>query len=63
MFNLIKRLPWWAMVLVGIFFAYGNLTEMEYWVKWKYVWPFLVIAFGIWKFQSERKKNKKEEGK
>jgi hypothetical protein len=30
MFNLIKRLPAWAIILVGTFFAYGNLTGMEY---------------------------------
>jgi len=60
MFNLIKRLPAWAIILVGVFFAYGNLTGMEYWIKWKYVWPFLVIAFGIWKWKSELKNNKKQ---
>ena len=57
MFNLIKRLPSWAIILVGMFFAYGNLTGMEYWIKWKYVWPFIVIAFGIWKWKNERKNN------
>jgi len=56
MFNLIKRLPGWLVILVGIFFAYGNITGMEYLIEWKYVWPFLVIAYGVWKWVNEIKK-------
>lgn len=59
MFNLIKRFPSWLIILVGIFFAYGNISGIEYWIKWKDVWPFLVIAFGIWEWWSKRKNNKK----
>ena len=59
MFNLIKRLPSWAIILVGMFFAYGNIVGVEYYIKWKYVWPFLVIVFGVWKFKNELKNKKK----
>jgi len=33
MFNLIKILPGWLVILVGIFFAYGNITGMEYLIE------------------------------
>lgn len=55
MFNLIKKLPSWLIIVIGIFFAYGNITEMDYFIEWKYAWPFLVIIFGIWKWRNEKK--------
>ncbi len=63
MFNLIKRLPGWLIILVGIFFAYGNTIGTEYIIKWKYIWPFVFIIFGIWKIKNKDKIVKEEEKK
>ena len=35
------------IIIIGVIFLIGNLTNFWVWVRWIYVWPVLLIAVGI----------------